>query len=52
MTTNNNERTVSKRKEKRVKKALQTFAIQTIDDLFKKFYHTKVGEGVVYNFCL
>ncbi|MGE7850949.1 hypothetical protein ACQKNN_07940 [Bacillus paramycoides] len=43
--TSNNEGTVSKRKEKRVKKELRTFATQTIDDLFEKFYYAKVAEG-------
>ncbi|WP_226800145.1 hypothetical protein [Bacillus sp. B1-WWTP-T-0.5-Post-4] len=40
-----NEGTVSKRKGKRVKKELRTFATQTIDDLFEKFYHAKLAEG-------
>ncbi|HFJ9318629.1 TPA: hypothetical protein ACGW54_003940 [Bacillus tropicus] len=40
----NNEGTVSKRKGKRVKKELRTFATQTIGDLFEKFYHAKVAE--------
>ncbi|HHP1113584.1 hypothetical protein ACTFRO_03195 [Bacillus cereus group sp. MYBK163-2] len=40
-----NEGTVSKRKGKRVKKELRTFATQTIDDLFERFYHAKLAEG-------
>ncbi|MFV8520887.1 tyrosine-type recombinase/integrase [Bacillus sp. SBS7] len=43
--TSINEGTVSKRKGKRVKKELRTFATQTIDDLFEKFYHAKLAEG-------
>ncbi|MGF9964246.1 phage integrase SAM-like domain-containing protein [Bacillus rhizoplanae] len=42
--TSNNEGPISKRKEKRAKKKLRTFATQTIDDLFKKFYHAKIAE--------
>lgn len=40
-----NEETVSKRKGKRIKKELLTVTIQTIDDLFEKFYYVKVAEG-------
>ncbi|HFU6606447.1 hypothetical protein PDJ82_20415 [Bacillus cereus group sp. TH43LC] len=43
--TSNNERTVSRHKEKRVKKELRAFTPHKIDDLFKKFYHAKVAEG-------
>ncbi|MFD0770270.1 phage integrase SAM-like domain-containing protein [Bacillus sp. CGMCC 1.60114] len=42
--TSNNEGPISRRKEKRAKKKLRTFATQTIDDLFKKFYHAKIAE--------
>ena len=43
--TFNNEGTFSKHKGKRIKKELRTFATQTIDDLFERFYHAKVAEG-------
>ena len=35
--TSNNERTVSRHKEKRVKKELRAFTPHKIDDLFKSF---------------
>ncbi|MEH6847821.1 MULTISPECIES: hypothetical protein [Bacillus cereus group] len=44
MTPNNEER-VSKHGGKHVKTELRTFATQTIDDLFERFYHAKVAEG-------